>query len=294
MNSKTTTSIITLTKNRVELLEKNLISLIKQTIKPDEIIIIDNNSTDQTQKIIQNYKKLLPIKSFKSSASGYSELYNLGIKKASSKLICFSDDDCITKKDWLEKLIEKHLEYPQDIIQGQTFSLPKNNLYAEIMGNHYQNWLQSNLIGKEELRFLDNKNLAVPKNILDKYGDFSTKQNIGSEDVEFGLRMRESGVKIIFQPQAIAWHHERDTLVGFIKQHYRIAKSEASLDKTLRSKEKVGLFPKKKTLMNLQSAFKNELRYLSRKEWLKALKLPFVYFLMAFIRTSGYFQKNKG
>lgn len=292
MDSKTTASVIILTKNRAQLLEKNLLSLTKQSSQPNEIIVIDNNSTDQTSQIIKKYQKFLPLRTLKSYASGYSKLYNFGIQKASGNLICFLDDDCLAGKNWLKSLIKKHQQYPNDIIQGNTFSLPKNNLYAEIMGNHYQNWLKSNLINNEELRFLDNKNLAVPKKIIKKYGGFSTKQNLGSEDIEFGLRMRQNGVKIIFQAKATAWHYERDNLKDFLKQHYRIAKSEASLDKTLKSKEKVGLFPKKKTLMNLKSALASEMKYLLRGKFIKALQLLFIYLLLFILRVVGFLKQK--
>jgi len=293
MADKLTTSIIILTKNRAEFLEKNLISLTKQSVKPTEIIIVNNNSTDNTPEIIKKYQKILPIKDFKNLGSGYAKLYNFGIQKASSKLLCFLDDDCLAEKNWLKYLIEKHQQYPKGIIQGNTYSLPKNNLYAEIMGNHYQNWLKSNLLSKEELRFLDNKNLAVPEFLIKKYGGFSEKHNLGSEDIEFGLRMRGNGVKIIFQPKAIAYHHERNNFKDFVKQHYRIAQSESKLDKSLKiDMNKIGLFPKKKTLMNLMSAFHNENKYLHQKNWTKAVQLPFVYLLLFFIRARGYLKKQ--
>jgi O-antigen biosynthesis protein len=292
MTGRIITSIIILTKNRSHLLAKNFDSLIKQSIKPDEIIVIDNSSTDQTFQIIKKYQKSLPLRNFKSYASGYSKLYNFGIQKASGNLICFLDDDCLAGKNWLRYLVKKHQQYPNDIIQGNTFSLPKNNLFAEIMGNHYQNWLKSNLINNEELKFLDNKNLAVPKKIIKKYGGFSLKQNLGSEDIEFGLRMRKNRVRIIFQPKAIAWHHERDNFKDFIKQHYRIAQSESCLDKNLKNKEKIGLFPKKKTSMNLYSAFQEERNYFSQKKWAKVLKIPFIYLILLIVRLSGYLKKQ--
>jgi len=293
MADKLTTSIIILTKNRAEFLEKNLISLTKQSVKPTEIIIVNNNSTDNTSQIIKKYQKFLPLKEFKNLGSGYAKLYNFGIQKASSKLLCFLDDDCLANKNWLKYLIEKHKQYPKEIVQGNTFSLPKDNLYAQIMGNHYQNWLKSNLINKEELRFLDNKNLAVPEFLIKKYGAFSEKHNLGSEDIEFGLRMRRKGIKIIFQPKAIAYHHERNNFKDFVKQHYRIAKSESQLDKNLkRGNDKIGLLPKKKTLMNIQSAFRAEYQYILEKQWSKAIKLPFIYFILSIIRILGYLKNN--
>jgi glycosyltransferase involved in cell wall biosynthesis len=102
MANQPTTSIITLTKNRAKFLEKNLKSLTGQLVKPSEIIIIDNNSTDNTQSIIKKYKKTLPLKVFKNSLSGYATLYNFGIKKANGELLCFFDDDCLAHKHWLK------------------------------------------------------------------------------------------------------------------------------------------------------------------------------------------------
>ncbi len=281
-------SVVILTKNRAKLLNKNLSSLSKQIIKPSEIVIIDNNSIDKTQDIIKKYKRTLKINHVKTAISGYPKLYNLGIKKAKGELICFLDDDCLASKDWLFELIEYHKKYPNSVIQGQTFSLPKNNLYAQIMGSHYQNWLKSNLINQTELRFLDNKNCAIPKKILKIYSGFSEKHSIGSEDLELSLRLRGKGIKIIFCPQAIAYHHERTNFKEFLKQHYRIAKSEAKINKFFPND--IGLFPGKKTFLNLYSAIKQEFFFLKSGDFINFLKLPFVYLLLFFTRIFGYLQ----
>lgn len=285
------TSIIILTKNRALLLERNLSSLTKQTIKPDEVIIIDNDSNDQTPNIIKKYKKFLPIKVFRTKTSGYPRLYNLGIEKTRGELICFLDDDCFVKNDWLEKIIKSYRKNPDCVIQGQTFSVPKDNIYAQIMGDHYQNWLRSNLINENKLKVLDNKNVAIPKKILTKYGGFSENFLLGSEDIELGIRLRKKGVEIFFEPKAIAWHYERTTLKEFINQHYRIAQSEAFLDRILK-RDKIGILPKKKTILNLKSAIKRETEYITRGNIINAFQLPFIYLLLFIIRIIGYLRKK--
>lgn len=288
-----TTSIIILTKNRAPLLEKNLSSLQKQTIKPTEIIVVNNNSVDQTDSVIREHKRLLPIRSFKTRISGYAKLYNFGIQNSRGRLICFLDDDCLAKEDWLENLVKMHQRYPNFVIQGQTFALPKDNIYAQIMGDHYQNWLKSNLTGEFVLKVLDNKNLAVSKEIFDKYGVFSEKQNIGSEDIELGMRLRKNGVKIIFQQKAIAWHHERDNFKAFLKQHYRIAKTEALLDRQVIIQDKIGLFPKKKTWLNFKSGARRMSGLIIKRNLKNALKLPVIYLFLFSTRVLGHFTNEK-
>jgi len=288
---KISTSIIILTKNRAQLLEKNLSSLTRQIIKPTEIIIIDNNSTDKTSKVIKKYQRLLPIKYFKNSGSGYSKLYNFGIQKASSNLICFLDDDCAAEKTWLREILKVYTKNKQSVIQGQTYSLPKNNLYAQIMNDHYQNWLKSNLINSQELKFLDNKNAAIPKEILIKYGSFSEKQGIGSEDLELSIRLKKNGVKIIFAPKAIAWHHERDNFCAFVQQHWRIARSEASLDQNIDKNERIGIFPPKKTWLNVKSFVKRLVQLFKEGNLKQAIKAVAIYPVLFVTRIAGYLLK---
>ena len=279
------TTVITLTWNRAPLLKKCLSSLSRQSEKPFEVIIINDNSQDETENVINNYHRILPIKTFKTKIMGYPKLYNLGISKARGKLICFFDDDCVAEKDWLKELINNHKKNPKSVIQGQTFSLPKNNIYAQIMGDHYQNWLKSHLLANnKELRFLDNKNCAIPKKIIDETGGFSEICSGGSEDLELGARLRKKGIKIIFAPKVIAWHHERSNFKEFISQHFRIAKSESLLH--------ISCFSLRKTYLNIMSGIKREICYLKQKEALNVFKLPFIYLALFSIRFYGYFLKR--
>lgn len=281
-------SVLILTRNRAKLLARNLRSVAKQTRKSNEIVVIDNNSTDNTRLVVKKLESSLPLRYFKTGLSGFARLYNFGIQKTRGNFVCFLDDDCLAHKNWLEEMIKTQKKYPKSVIQGNTYSLPKDNLYAEIMGDHYQNWLKSNLINENELKTLDNKNLCVPKEIFQKFGGFSEKQNIGSEDIEFGIRLRKKGVKIIFSPKALAWHYERDNLKDFIKQHYRIAQAESTCDRLFKAKKEIGLFPRKKTLLNLISANKRFWSYLAKGDLKKAIKLPLIYLILMKIRIYGY------
>ncbi len=96
-----TVSLCICTKNRATLLEKTLDSVSAQTVKPDEILLIDNNSNDETQQVIQRYLKSLPIKVFIREDDTISKLRHFAASAASSDIVAFTDDDALLEKDWV-------------------------------------------------------------------------------------------------------------------------------------------------------------------------------------------------
>jgi len=286
-STKFKVSVVTPTRNRSKLLEKCLASLTSQTIRPHEIIIVDNNSTDNTKKIISKYKSRIDIKYIYLNQGTYPEFYNSGIYQASGQIIAFLDDDCIADKNWVRNTIIAHNKYPNSIIQGYTTSLPKGNIYAQIMGSHYLCWLEGNFISKNHLRVLDNKNASGPTSIIKKY-KFSKDMSRGSEDIELAKRLLRDGIPIIYYPKVKAFHHERDTLKGFLIQHLRIAISESYLDKQLSADEKINMILNKKNLLIVKSFIKTQFKFLRKLDVFSSLYLTFLYFLLIVVRFYGY------
>ena len=81
---------------------ESLLSL-KYSHSKYEVIIVDNNSKDATLKIIQKYPVISLIE--KRIQSSYATR-NTGLKKATGKIIAFTDSDCIADKDWILKSVE--------------------------------------------------------------------------------------------------------------------------------------------------------------------------------------------
>ncbi len=286
--SPPTLSIITLTKNRAPLLEKNFASLMGQLHAKDEIIVIDNGSTDTTKNVLAAYKKKLPIRDYRTSSGKYPHLYNMGIHKAKNEIIIFLDDDCIASPSFCKNIRKAHQDRPNAVIQGMTYSMPKNNIYADIMGDHYRHFISTNLLDATHLRILDNKNASIPRKLMLKLDGFCEKLDCGSEDIEFGIRLRSHGFPIIFNPKIIAFHHERTTYKDFVVQHIRFASCERHLDGILPIQERIGLVRIPKLLLQCKSALLREMLYLQQGQFQKALLLPFLYLSLACIRTYGY------
>ncbi len=283
-----TLSVITLTKNRAGLLSLNLASLEGQITPRDEIVVIDNGSTDATRTVIRSFQKKLPIRAYRMTRGKYPHLYNAGIRRATKDIIVFLDDDCIASPTFLARIRRAHAARPTVAIQGMTHSIPKGNIYAEIMGDHYRHFIATNTIGESSLRILDNKNASIPRSLIVSVDGFCEDLDCGSEDIEFGIRLRSRGVAIRFDPSIVAYHHERTTYREFVTQHLRFARCEGHLDRLLPPGERMGLVRMDKLVRQLHSAYTREYSYIRTGKIKEAVILPLLYIVMACIRIFGY------
>lgn len=97
-------SVIIPTYNRAEMLKGALFSLMKQARIPDEVVVVNNNSSDNTPEVVADFKDKLNIKYLIEPTQGTSTARNTGIKNASGEIIVFLDDDCVADENWLHYL----------------------------------------------------------------------------------------------------------------------------------------------------------------------------------------------
>ena len=101
-------SVVIPSYNRVDFLSRAINSVLKQSYPVDDIIVVDNGSTDQTLSLIK--KNFTNIKVLKEKKRGVSFARNMGIKNCTNEWIAFLDSDDEWKKDKIEKqffLLEK-------------------------------------------------------------------------------------------------------------------------------------------------------------------------------------------
>jgi len=101
-------SLIIPTFNRAKHIEQTLLSAFNQTVKLDEIIVIDDGSQDNTKQLLEYYD----INYIYQENQGVSSARNRGIKEAKNEWICFLDSDDIWEDTKIEKQIAFHKLHP--------------------------------------------------------------------------------------------------------------------------------------------------------------------------------------
>lgn len=93
-------SVIIPSYNRAHTLQRALDSVLNQTLKPKEIIVVDDGSTDDTKNVLNYYTGITAIE---QNNSGVSSARNVGIKESSGEWLVFLDSD----DEWLPEKLEK-------------------------------------------------------------------------------------------------------------------------------------------------------------------------------------------
>jgi len=215
-------SVIIVTRNRADMLKNCLNSLVRQTKKLDEVIIVDNNSDDHTKDLVNNFNKKLPIKYIFEPRIGTPIARNTGIKNARYDIIAFIDDDCVADENWIKEIKRLNKIYSSNFIfQGISLNPYKNNLFAETtkLLEEFCYFKNKN----KHIKNLDSRNISLDKRIfkkLEQYFDVSfSKFNCG-EDTDLGFKLQLEGCKILYVPKIVVTHFYITNITSFVKQQF--------------------------------------------------------------------------
>ncbi len=94
-------SAVVVTRNRSAYLKSCLEALHQQSRMPDEIVIIDNGSTDETAKVVEKFSESNLVRYVYEGEIGISHARNIGVKSSRGDIIAFVDDDAVADTAWL-------------------------------------------------------------------------------------------------------------------------------------------------------------------------------------------------
>lgn len=232
-------SVVICTYNRAAYIPDALKSLSVQSLHKEafEVIIVNNNSTDDTEEVCKNcierYAETNIIYTVEHN-QGASFARNTGAKLAQSPLLCFMDDDAIAEPDYLFRITEFFRLHPDAgglggrIIPKYIPAEPKwmSHFVSSMVGNFdYAPSVSVFKPGKYPLE----SNMIVPKVLFDEIGGFNTTLpgvkgtlRIGGEGKEFFLRLQSRNAIIYYDPQIIV-HHIVETAKLTPAYLYRVA-----------------------------------------------------------------------
>jgi len=247
-----TVSIVIPTYNHSKFISKALDSVINQTYKNWEAIIIDNNSTDNTDKVINRY--IDPrIKHLKIDNDGViAKSRNLGINEAKAEWIAFLDSDDWWTKDKLEvclSKIDKNIDFiyhAHEYVEKSKFFFKKKIIKGRELKKPI---LKDLLIGSiTKGTQISNSSVIVRKNILFKIGGLNeNKILVGADDYDTWLRIAQITDQFLYVNKKLRYYlfHNNNTQ----------KKRDMSIPQKLAVKDFLHLFNKQQKL-NLEIKLK--------------------------------------
>ncbi len=208
-------SLICTVKNEESTIEELLESIIAQTKPPDEVIIVDGGSTDNTLKILRRYKeKLSNLRIIEKPGANIAQGRNIAIKAARNEIIASTDAGCVLDKRWLEE-ITKPFKEGADVVAGGYRPLAKNEF------EYFQGLVVAPSLERifKSVARMSSRSIAFKKECWEKAGGYPEDTYTG-EDTLFNLRMREKGCRFAFAPNAIVFWRMRPSWSAFAKQFY--------------------------------------------------------------------------
>lgn len=165
-------SIITATYNRAHLLKHAYKSLLKQTNKDFEWIVVDDGSIDNTKEIVDNFnkEKKIEIKYFFKKNGGRHSAINFGVKKSKGDYILLLDSDDFLTDDCIEKISNYIPKYDKNKkIADLCFLKIHNN--NQVIGNTYEGTeiISNNIDFRYNQNHLGDMAEVFKRNILLKY-----------------------------------------------------------------------------------------------------------------------------
>lgn len=206
-------SLIVATYGRSEVLYDLFESLCKQTFKDFEVIIVDQNASNEVELIVSGFTGILNIVYLKTPLKGLSRARNIGINHSKGEILSFPDDDCVYPDFLLQRVNEKFntdtlLEFCSgkalDVISGNPLEMKWARKKTEItFGNIFNTVISISIFVK--------KRVVVP---FDE--EFGAGAKYGSaEESDFVINLLKNKAKGIYFPDEINPLHPSNKINGF-------------------------------------------------------------------------------
>lgn len=211
------TSFVATVLNEESTIDTFIRSILHQSKKADEIIIVDGGSNDKTRGKLKAHKKVTLL----SKNGNRSKGRNFGITHAKGDIILVSDAGCTLEKDWIKTITAPFHDGSIDVVSGYyrpiTNSIFEKSLatYTCVMPDKVDpnNFLPSS------------RSVAFRKTAWEKVGGYPEYLNT-CEDLVFVSNMKRNGFKFVFSKSAIVYWPQRKNITEAFQQFYTYAKGD--------------------------------------------------------------------
>jgi len=237
------TSVFVLTCQRPKDLKRCLDSLLGQSIKPSEIVVVNNGQDQETLDLLKKY----PVRVIDDSTKRLSYLFNLGWRNCQNEIIAFIADDAKADKKWLENILTTLQRYPKAAaVSGPVIStcypagemhrlylVSRKNWFYKALAWPYLHFVledkvllpgilcqsgaytigaglkKSRRYKEMEVDLLTTTSMGIRKSALQKIKGFDENFCFNHADGDLFVRLKKAKYQLIFNPKIEVYHFVR-------------------------------------------------------------------------------------
>jgi len=222
-------SVVIPTHKRSEILKKCIQHLEEQTISDQiEAVVVSDGHDEPTAKMMESTNWKIAVKFFEIEKSQQGVARNKGMKEVDSPIVLFIGDDAFLQPDACERHLIVHNLKPGSAVLGLTTWDPNLEItpvmkWLEKGGWQFgypaiEKYAHTFLPESIQHQFTYTIHLSLPTKVAKMHPFREDTTLYGWEDIEFGMRLREAGIRLLYEPDAKAFHHHSITLDESLKR----------------------------------------------------------------------------
>ena len=226
-------SIIVPVFNRPDEVDELLQSLVGQTLKDFEVVIVEDGSEKPCKDVCDKYAGKIDLKYFMKKNSGPGQRRNYGAERANGEYLIVLDSDVVLPEDYLKAVDDELNREPSDAFGGPDCAHDSFTETQKAISYSMTSFFTTGGIrgGKKKLdKFYPRSfNMGIRRDVYMRLGGFS-KMRFG-EDIDFSIRIFKAGCKCRLFPEAWVWHKRRTDMRKFFRQVYNSGIARVNLYK---------------------------------------------------------------
>ena len=243
-------SIVIPTYRRPQILKKCLDHIEQQTIANQiEVIVVSDGEDMETATVVRNANLPIPAQYFSVKKSQQGTARNRGVLEAKSPLILFIGDDIFLEPDACAIHLQSQNRQTDNAVLGFVTWDPSVGItpvmrWLERSGwqfgyPHIAQYANDAVPSALQHRFTYTSHISLPTEIARAHPFREDLMMYGWEDMEWGARLRNAGIRLMYMPQARALHHHHLSMNDSLRRMHTLGKSAKYLERKLNEFDRI-------------------------------------------------------
>ena len=213
-------SVIIPVYNRPDEVDELLQSLVSQSLKDFEVIVVEDGSSVPCEDVVNKYRDKLDVHYYSKPNSGPGQTRNYGAERSKGEFLLILDSDCILPEGYLQAIEDELHREEADAFGGPDRAHDSFTRVQKAINYAMTSFFTTGGIrgGKKKMdKFYPRSfNMGVRAEAYRALGGFSNMRF--GEDIDFSIRIFKAGYRCRLFPEAWVWHERRTDLKKFFKQ----------------------------------------------------------------------------